>query len=53
MFADLHTIISGMICGIIFLQTAVIAPSVFKNLDQSHTRNQFILGFYLLKNQIL
>ena len=24
MFANLHTIISGMICGIIFLQTAVI-----------------------------
>ena len=39
MLADLHSIISGMICGIIFLQTTVIAPSVFKNLDQSHTRN--------------
>ena len=39
MLTNLELIISGAICGIILLQTAVIAPSVFKYLDQNQTRN--------------
>ena len=35
----LELILSGIICGIILLQTSVIAPSVFKYLDQNQTRN--------------
>ena len=31
--------ISGIICGIILLQTSVIAPSIFKHLDQNQTRD--------------
>ena len=38
MLFNLELIISGTICGIILLQTSVIAPSVFKYLDQSQTR---------------
>ena len=34
-----ETIISGIICGIILLQTAIVAPSVFKYLDQIQTRD--------------
>ncbi len=56
----LESIISGIICGIILLQTSVIAPSVFKYLDQNQTRNLLraifpkfflfiiILGFFSL-----
>tara|TARA_A100000164_G_C21475389_1_gene570902 strand:+ start:95 stop:493 length:399 start_codon:yes stop_codon:yes gene_type:complete len=39
MIINLELIISGMICGIILLQTSVIAPSVFKYLDQNQTRD--------------
>ena len=39
MLTNLELIISGAICGIILLQTAVIAPSVFKYLDQNQTRD--------------
>ena len=39
MLFNLELIISGTICGIILLQTSVIAPSVFKYLDQSQTRD--------------
>ena len=39
MLTYLEVIISGAICGIILLQTSVIAPSVFKNLDQNQTRD--------------
>ena len=35
---NLELIISGIICGIILLQTYVIAPNVFKYLDQNQTR---------------
>ena len=39
MLVKLELILSGIICGIILLQTSVIAPSVFKYLDQNQTRN--------------
>ena len=39
MLTNLEVIISGAICGIILLQTSVIAPSVFKYLDQNQTRD--------------
>ena len=39
MLFNLELVISGTICGIILLQTSVIAPSVFKYLDQSQTRD--------------
>lgn len=39
MLLNLELIISGTICGIILLQTSIIAPSVFKYLDQSQTRD--------------
>ena len=39
MLFNLKLILSGTICGIILLQTSVIAPSVFKYLDQSQTRD--------------
>ena len=39
MLINLEVIISGAICGIILLQTSVIAPSVFKNLAQNQTRD--------------
>ena len=39
MIIYLEVIISGAICGIILLQTSVIAPSVFKHLDQNQTRD--------------
>ena len=39
MLLNLEVIISGAICGIILLQTSVIAPSVFKYLDQNQTRD--------------
>ena len=39
MLFNLELIISGIICGIILLQTSVIAPSVFKYLDQNQTRD--------------
>ena len=39
MIFNLKLIISGIICGIILLQTSVIAPNVFKYLDQNQTRD--------------
>ncbi len=39
MLISLEVIISGSICGIILLQTSVIAPNVFKYLDQNQTRD--------------
>ena len=39
MLIYLEVIISGAICGIILLQTSVIAPIVFKYLDQNQTRD--------------
>ena len=39
MLLYLQVILSGAICGIILLQTSVIAPSVFKYLDQNQTRD--------------
>ena len=39
MFNNLELIISGFICGIILLQVSVIAPNVFKYLDQNQTRD--------------
>ena len=39
MLTYLEVIISGAICGIILLQTSVIAPIVFKYLDQNQTRD--------------
>ena len=39
MFFKLKLILSGIICGIILLQTSVIAPSVFKYLDKSQMRD--------------
>ena len=39
MYFKLELIISGIICGIILLQTSVIAPSVFKYLDQNQIRD--------------
>ncbi len=35
----IESIISGIICGIILLQTSVIAPIIFKYLNQSQTRD--------------
>ena len=39
MVLKLELVISGIICGIILLQTSVIAPSIFKYLDQNQTRD--------------
>ena len=39
MLFNLELIVSGVICGIILLQTSVVAPSVFKYLDQNQTRD--------------
>ena len=39
MLINIEVIISGAICGIILLQTSVIAPIVFKYLDQNQTRD--------------
>ena len=39
MVLKLELIISGIICGIILLQTSVIAPSIFKYLGQNQTRD--------------
>ena len=39
MLFNLELIVSGMICGIILIQTSVVAPSVFKYLDQNQTRD--------------
>ena len=39
MIFNLELIISGTICGMILLQTSVIAPSVFKYLDQNQVRD--------------
>ena len=39
MLFNLKLIISGIICGIILLQTSVIAPSIFKYSDQNQTRD--------------
>ena len=39
MLINLQVIVSGAICGIILLQTSVIAPSVFKYLDQNQRRD--------------
>ena len=39
MLFKLELILSGIICGIILLQTSVIAPSVFKYLDQNQIRD--------------
>ena len=35
----IESIISGIICGIILLQTSVIAPIIFKYLNQNQTRD--------------
>tara|TARA_B100000900_G_scaffold38229_1_gene28678 strand:- start:2069 stop:2467 length:399 start_codon:yes stop_codon:yes gene_type:complete len=39
MVFKIKLIISGIICGIILLQTSIIAPSIFKYLDQNQTRD--------------
>ena len=39
MFFNLELTLSGIICGIILFQTSVIAPSVFKYLDQNQMRD--------------
>ena len=39
MLFNLELIMSGIICGIILFQTSVIAPSVFKYLDQNQVRD--------------
>ena len=39
MIFNLKLILSGIICGIILFQTSVIAPSVFKYLDQNQMRD--------------
>ena len=39
MIFSLKLILSGIICGIILFQTSVIAPSVFKYLDQNQIRD--------------
>ena len=39
MIFNLKLILSGIICGIILLQTSVIAPSIFKYLDQNQMRD--------------
>tara|TARA_S200000501_G_scaffold233911_1_gene219402 strand:+ start:1652 stop:2050 length:399 start_codon:yes stop_codon:yes gene_type:complete len=60
MTLHLESITSGIICGIILLQTSIIAPTVFKYLDQNQTRDLlraifpkfflfiFILGLFSL-----
>ena len=60
MIPHLESITSGIICGIILLQTSIIAPTVFKYLDQNQTRDLlraifpkfflfiFILGLFSL-----
>ena len=60
MIPHLESITSGIICGIILLQTSIIAPTVFKYLDQKQTRDLlraifpkfflfiFILGLFSL-----
>tara|TARA_A100001035_G_scaffold189734_1_gene151457 strand:- start:408 stop:806 length:399 start_codon:yes stop_codon:yes gene_type:complete len=39
MLFNLELIMSGIICGIILFQTSVIAPNVFKYLDQIQIRD--------------
>ena len=39
MIVNLELIVSGVICGIILLQVSVVAPSIFKYLDQNQTRD--------------
>ena len=39
MYLNLILFLSGLICGVILLQTSVVAPSVFKHLDQNQTRD--------------
>ena len=39
MIVNLELFVSGIICGIILLQTSVVAPSIFKYLDQNQTRD--------------
>lgn len=39
MYFDLELFLSGIICGIILLQTSVIAPCLFKYLDQNQIRD--------------
>ena len=39
MIVNLELFVSGIVCGIILLQTLVVAPSIFKYLDQSQTRD--------------
>ena len=39
MIFNLKLVLSGIICGIILFQTSVIAPSVFKYLDQNQIRD--------------
>jgi len=39
MIFNLKLILPGIICGIILFQTSVIAPSVFKYLDQNQIRD--------------
>ena len=39
MSSNLELILSGNICGIILLQTSVIAPSVFRFLDKNQIRD--------------
>ena len=55
MTLHLESITSGIICGIILLQTSIIAPTVFKYLDQNQTRDllraifpKFFLFIYIL-----
>ena len=39
MIFNLELIISGIICSIILLQTSVIAPNIFKYLDQNRIQD--------------
>ena len=39
MLINLELIISGIICGVILLQTSIIAPNVFTHLNQNQTRD--------------
>ncbi len=39
MLFKLQFFVSGIICGIILLQTSVVAPCIFKYLDQNQTRD--------------
>ena len=39
MLFNIKLIVSGIICGIILFQTSVIAPSVFKYLNQNQMRD--------------